>query len=145
MTNQEAFDGVWQWFVVERHGPGVRTKGASDCVMYVNDETKCAVGSLIPYGIIERLSLRQTSMGIRLLLETNELVRELFQETNLELLSSFQVAHDCATRRVTFLDTLENNLRDIAARFNLLVPKSNDQEAIETLIKETTLETATIG
>jgi hypothetical protein len=47
MTNQEAFDRVWHWFVVEGHAQS-KAPGSMACLYRGPDGLKCAVGVLIP-------------------------------------------------------------------------------------------------
>lgn len=52
MTTQEAFDRVWDWFVVQGKGPSITptrsTDGGITCMYRSLDGFKCALGVLIP-------------------------------------------------------------------------------------------------
>lgn len=47
-TRQEAFDRVWQWFIVEQHPRAVDPQAAWCCYRTPDRCTACAIGCLIP-------------------------------------------------------------------------------------------------
>lgn len=140
MNNQEAFDKVWQWFVVERHRAGMivetRADGIRDCRYFIDPQTKCAIGCLVSDEIAAKLGV----MGI------GEIQDKYLQESNLGFLIELRMIHDSSTNPMhnNFHNALESQLGDLADRYELQIPvEAADSIAIENLIEETKLETAT--
>lgn len=150
MTNQEAFDRVWEHFVVNG---GKQSKGFDDTCMYreslcAEDETRCAVGVLIPDSMYDEGMERHE---VPSLIEDG-FVGKLFDGLNEDFLVSMQSLHDSAARakgksgkwyngwriyfpadsgRVfmefgargrTFRAYMKDGLTQIAKRFNLTTP-----------------------
>lgn len=137
MNNQEAFDKVWQWFIVERHGPGMLTRTkingteVRDCRYFIDPQTKCAVGCLVSDEIAATLMDLQ---GI------THIADRYFPEIEVKFLVTLRRVHDHSALGGNFHNELESQLRELIGKFGLHSP---DSIAIENLIEETKLETAT--
>ena len=129
MNNQEIFDKVWTWFIVERHGPGVLPGNIKDCRYFVDPQTKCAIGCLLSDEIAARLG----PAGLI------EIQIKFFPGIEVSFLSTLRGAHDVAVRWGNFYDELERRLRELAATYGLQTP---DEQAVEELICSTEEVTA---
>ncbi len=125
-TNQELFDRVWQYFVVEGNPPGLTESGG--CRLRVpKTKARCAIGLLIPDKLYSWPMEAYTACS---LLERNpELSIHLGEDA--AFLNSLQAAHDVAAiyGRVGFQERLTRELRLRAQRFGLTVPPENDFKA----------------
>ncbi len=151
MNNQEAFDGVWDWFVVEKHRPGTNPDGVG-CAYYIDDVTRCAIGCLLPISLAKGL---RSYEGIGVVLKSKGMViAQHFEGVNHGLLRALQRAHDGSAYATsgynpepndheTFLTLLEGRLEGVAQDYNLEVPSiSPDAAVVEQLLEEITLEPA---
>ena len=128
MTNQEAFDINWNYFVV---GKGKRsTAGGGICAYRGEGGSKCGIGLLIPddkYDPVFEGSCvpdgHPPSEGKRyaFLRVLNELG---FGDDQLYFLSELQDCHDNAPEQY-FHKAIESSLRELADRFDLTVPSVN--------------------
>lgn len=129
MNNQEAFDKIWDWFVVQRKP--MSTNGVS-CRYRGDGGAKCAVGVLIPdelysesvegwmaYDIM--VNCGQTARPA-----VCELNRWLRKETTItvQFLSDVQRLHDnqVATPLYAFTQSMKDGLVRLAAQYKLKTP-----------------------
>lgn len=133
MTNQEAFDRVWDWFVT-RGMPRSVADGENMC-RYRNGENQCAVGCLIPDDLysasFEGNSISVLLGGDDLTIHVDVLDRGLlrnhFYGVEVQLLTRMQSVHDCFRdfpMATAFTEHMKRGLRDIAALFQLKVPEA---------------------
>lgn len=115
MTNQEALNKVWDYFVVQGHP---QAKGEFGCWYRTpGDGRKCAVGCLIPdsdyFPEMESAGLRKVISMVPALGGVNP-----------TLLRRMQGAHDSGGRADSFSGHMEGRLSEIAANYGLSVPTS---------------------
>lgn len=96
MTNQEAFNKVWDHFVTKRNPPSIaRNPASGPYCMYRSPVGPCAVGVLIPDEIYsdswEKSSIAQLLSGAY---HDAQDLQNHFSEVSLGLLSAFQDIHD---------------------------------------------------
>ena len=114
-TNQSAFNKVWQWFVIERHGQFI-------CKLYLmrtkyrgHNGLKCPVGVLIPDEEYKHeMEGALPGGGFEKI--------NCLQGLTSDYLLALQNAHD-SPRSNEFADSIEGNLRNVAKLFNLNVPE----------------------
>lgn len=116
MTNQEAFDKVWQYFVVEGHPKAI--SGNGKCYYRSPDGHKCAAGCLIPD---ELYNSRWETSSIEAVMCMDDAIALLFSRVDPDLLQALQWAHDQA-QRPSFHTDLQVRLRRVAEEFNLPIP-----------------------
>lgn len=113
-SNQEAFDRVWQRFVVEGAPRAVRTDGF--CVYRTADGTHgCAIGCQLPDALYKP---DLEGYGVLGLFDRASAIKEHFAATSYEFLTELQEAHDCALPR--FAGAAKNDPADLAARLQVL-------------------------
>jgi hypothetical protein len=120
MTKQEAFDKVWQWFVVEGHGPSVNDQGS--CMYRGIGGAKCAAGVLIPDDIYEPAMEGKTIW--RVVDMFKKLVPLLGSGT--PFISDLQRVHDQSAMAYSsqeFSAAVTKRLRTIAKAHHLNVPQ----------------------
>ena len=119
-TSQEAFNNVWQHFVVEQH-PRAVSHAAQRCSYRTHDNLNgCAIGCQLPDELADGLdSLPQ--VGITRVLEKRPAVAEYFKGVDPRLLSELQSAHDQGSPW-TFRPYIKKRLEQLAKNFNLTVP-----------------------
>lgn len=121
-SNQEAFDRVWQHFVVEKGERSLSPRG--QCRYRGSRGERCAAGVLIPdelydegmedHGIIELLQYETD-------VDTTAL-QEYWRNVDPYLIGKMQWAHDDSCER--FHEEFEGEMRDIAKDFGLVVPEA---------------------
>ncbi len=114
MTKQKIFDKVWNWFVVEGHGPSVMDNGPR-CRYRGKDGAKCAVGVLIPDE-----SYTPSMEGSAL----SSIAGSLGISEHCSFLYALQSAHDSAVcvQLTPFLSQVRINLEEVAKIYELLTP-----------------------
>jgi hypothetical protein len=126
-SNQDAFNNVWQHFIVEGQPRGVRPVrpdespviGEYDRCLYRGGEGQmCAIGCQLPADL--SLSELGNSASLVRLWHACSAVRAQFTHVDLGLLDALQQAHD----RRTSADVAQfaAELRVVARRFHLTVP-----------------------
>lgn len=145
LSNQDAFNNVWQHFVVERNSPSIGTVDGivnlGNCRYRMDDGTNgCAIGCQLPDELYHP-SLEGKSVAALyadfLLDYPNEVspqrLSTYFSNVELYLLECLQGAHDNWARRSKYamydrdneLQELEIELRQLARQFKLEVPNAN--------------------
>jgi len=125
MNNQEIFDKVWTWFIAERHVPG---RNAMSCSYFIDPQTKCAIGCLLPDEIASKLDVRMCLTTI---------ARTYLPEIEVAFLIELRAAHDTsAWNSNNFHDELERRLRELAAVYKLQTPETEEQMVVEKLLEE---------
>lgn len=114
MSAQEAFDNVWQHFVVE--GNPLAVAAMKGCLYRVmNDDgtpiNGCAIGCQIPDALWKS---QFEGRSVLALVETYPEMREYFLQVPTALLGELQEAHDGGS--------LRENLEKVARKFYLTVP-----------------------
>jgi hypothetical protein len=133
LGNQEAFDGVWTAFVVEKAPPSYQpTAGSWDtdhrCLYRGPNGEKCAAGTLIPDDLYNPLMDFGGDSSISNVMDQFPLVRDLFEGVDRRLLTDLQTCcHDEAVNWVLkygsdFHSIMERELRRIGDKWNLTVP-----------------------
>lgn len=124
MNNQEAFDKVWQHFLVEKNPPGYNVEQGL-CHYVTETGARCAIGCLVSPEEARKLEDASEEKGGAAFsgLIDNDLLPESLQDLDRDLGSALQVAHDDAADTASFRPTLENRLRQLALDYNLEVPK----------------------
>jgi hypothetical protein len=121
MTNQEAFDRVWQYFVVEGHPAGLST--ASAVPVYRDRETgnRCAIGCLLPDSM-ELGTYDGACVRVEALIDDNGDAAALFSDCERGFLGELQDAHDAHAGHSGFGDAFADDLAYIAHRWGLALP-----------------------
>lgn len=116
MTQQEAFDKVWQWFVVEGHGKSM-TADRSSCAYRGEGGRKCAIGVLLSDESCARIL---NNMAV----DASPQIRELseLQGLGLPFLRDLQQAHDCTAYAEHFTLDIKQRLTKLAATYGLIIP-----------------------
>lgn len=144
MTGQEAFDRVWQWFVVDKNNPSI-DPGTRMCVYRGPDGTRCALGVLLPDDLysphLEGLNARTMFSGFFLNEDESDTIAVAVKPVtawlnteladNDRLVVALQKAHDMAANNglsptpplEVFHRELEMRLRDLALSYRLQVPQ----------------------
>lgn len=125
MTNQEAFDKVWKWFIVDRNP---RAVNGNICRYRTAGEipAKCAVGCLIPDELYRpRMECRSVQ---RIISEYVELAN-FFNGVSQDMLSQLQRGHDDAGNEIPY-ENMEHSFRYVAKCFNLTIPASASSSVI---------------
>lgn len=117
MTNAEAFNCVWQYFIVERH-PQAIDPTTRRCCYRTSDGNKCAAGCLIPDELYSPDWETSTINHIRTAVSSLSL---LFEGVASNLLAELQHNHDSLPPR-HFHHDFERKLRDIAKTYHLAIP-----------------------
>jgi hypothetical protein len=129
MNNQQAFDNVWQHFIVEGQPRGVRPRRPDEspdpdigefdrCVYRGGEGQMCAIGCQLPADL--NLLDVQNTVSLESLWHQSPTVRAHFAHVAPGLLDALQQAHD----RRTSADVAQfaDELRRVARRFQLTVP-----------------------
>jgi len=128
MTNQEAFDKMWDHFVVQGNGPGWSDE-FGQCV-YRDPDTgaKCAVGCLLPDDLLDKIDQAGPSNGTNLKLHGIEdvclalpEVRDFLAGLSEDFIIRAQDAHDHAVGPY-FSSHMKGGLLNAAGLFGLTVP-----------------------
>lgn len=116
MNNQEAFNKIWQHFIVEGNPQSMVNSFEGTCAYRgINGpNAKCAVGCLIPD---ELYSKDFEYRKINYLMEAYSEIRELFSGVNLDFLKECQYWHDYR------FSELPDALVKLATKWNLTVPE----------------------
>ena len=123
MTNQEAFNRVWTYFVVEDHPKAVvqpnRGQSQAKCTYYGPNGERCAIGCLVSEDVAQRLEAKHSCVaasGIQL--KEPELLTGLPEDP--KFLDALQMAHDYSGTMMGkgFKDAFE----ELADTWNLEVP-----------------------
>ena len=124
MTNQEAFDKVWDYFVAQ--GNESAMEGLT-CRLRTRDGRKCAIGCLIPDKVYEPYMDRLTIDEFDDLLYSHVSLEPLFYGTDREFIDELRSAHDRDSGSIgdQFTKDIRLNLLDLAAGFDLLVPSNH--------------------
>lgn len=127
-TNQEIFDRVWQYYVIEGHPRSVSSSGT--CLYRTYDGNRCAVGLFIPdESYREAFDNEAYGSGIGPLLDEGvfDFDPELdeFLRANRVLFEELQSIHDRATGRGGF-GTLPEELRKFARERGFEIPGEED-------------------
>jgi len=122
VTNQEAFDRVWQWFIVEKHKPGY---DGMSCVYYQNAETRCAIGLLLPKELAKEAKatinyIMYASLDYSDSQHVYQKIRMFLGGVNVKLLEALQGSHDAAAHSSDdFTVNLKHRLNAIKRKFGL--------------------------
>ena len=129
MTTQEAFNTVWQHFVVEKNPPAtfITDDGRVRCRYRDSDGNRCAAGVLIPDHLFNELMEGQS---ISSLLYGYPEVRRLLHEVPPHFLARLQGCHDSVAialsglevDRQIFTQRIETALQKLADEYALEVP-----------------------
>jgi hypothetical protein len=117
-TKQQIFDKVWQHFVVNKNPKSVNEH--THCV-YSSPEGGCAIGCLIDNDALKKEFDAQTnhtsiySIRDRFNIELSDYIDPSIKT---RFLDSLQTIHD------SYFDSFEENMRALAAKYNLKVPKT---------------------
>lgn len=112
MSNQEAFNNVWQHFIVERNPRCIGDSGM--CLYRSYDNTNgCAIGCQLPDELVPPINGGYMSV----LLGCPQL-RDYFRFVIRECGDDLQLCHDQANS----LEEMETNLRRMAEHWGLTIP-----------------------
>ena len=114
MTNQEAFDKVWEHFVVNG-GPFSRSDNAGGCAYRGDGGARCAMGVLIPD---EMYSTDMEGTRASSVIEKFPALKGLVDG---RFADKLQGCHD-DTSTPNFRNDIESNLRDLAEIYKLAIP-----------------------
>lgn len=120
MTPQEAFDKVWDWFIVQKKPLG--HNDYESC--YIGpDGCRCAIGVLLPPDLI--LTDTQQKYTVVLLRKERESVDKTLKGLDDDFVERLQSAHDsCVFRGKRIYDTL----RALAKYFSLQIPNVEESK-----------------
>lgn len=98
MSNQQAFDNVWQHFIVERHPLAYVTNPEGrvvSCLYRTGDgENGCAIGCQIPDEMVRAQRLVDDNPSVATMLEDHAMCADYFAHCDDEFLGQLQGAHD---------------------------------------------------
>ena len=125
MTNQEAFDKVWDWFLVQGNPLAYIDVGgpASKCVFWGDGgKLRCAVGCLVTPE--QAYDLEENRTCLSELHDNDSRAWDLLGlPDDVGFLEVLQSSHDAATdAEGSQTAALQENLATVALRFNLKVP-----------------------
>lgn len=110
--------------IFDRAVGGILKQGRASITIDINDrpqcmyrgynDTKCAVGHLIPDDIYDP----KMEIGIVVLCGENLKIRELFKDVNINMLRALQRAHD-NSNEIRFVDDFKIKAFDVAAYYSL--------------------------
>lgn len=115
MTLQEAFDKVWEHFVVEGKPPAMHDW---ECRYRMSDGRRCAIGVLIPDERYEEGFEGESPLSSRL----RPLLGELLPGVPPSVLESLQMCHDGADEN-NFTTSVRKKLATFAMNHDLTVPE----------------------
>jgi hypothetical protein len=118
LSNQQAFDNVWQHFIVDRNPRAVQ---GGMCCYRTTDGRMCAVGCQLPDALYlpdMEATAASTAVG------ENSAVAEYFRHVTPTLLNALQHAHDAPRPRAAEDEyaAMARKLRDVATEYGLTVP-----------------------
>ena len=121
MKQQEAFNKVWQHFVVEKNPPG-RSGDGIGCFYCTPEGNRCAVGALVTMEEAKKMVADELG-SVRHMQEFNWriYIPESIRNLDRQFLIALQDSHDNTTR-TTFHSSFEAGLRELAVNFSLEVP-----------------------
>ena len=122
MNNQQAFNSVWDYFIILRRAPGARSNG--ECCYITPTGKRCAIGCLVS----ETEALRMQNFNGVTGISEQECVPKVLQDCDISFLDSLQGAHDSSVGLAMFGDfheAMKRKLTDLAERFNLKVPSGS--------------------
>lgn len=136
LSNQDAFNNVWQHFIVERHD---KAAAGPMCLYRTEDgQNGCALGCQIPDEFIRRYQLVSRNPDAASLLDTDPEITQYFIAVNEELLVLLQGAHDNKANQwdtwgdgaplvdnesTDFHTLLTRRMHFIAGKFALTIPE----------------------
>ena len=119
VSNQEVFNRVWNWFVVNQNPLCQRdVKGNAACSYRGPEGSRCAIGLLIPDEVyqpaFEGMDIAQLYGKLR-----------DYLPDDVEFCSQLQKAHDGASNHseMSFVNSIHQRLIRLANRFGLEVPE----------------------
>jgi hypothetical protein len=128
MTTQEAFDAVWDWFVIQRARRGWDVPVAR-CVYRGSDGCRCPIGRLLPDHLYNP-SMEGSS--ISQLIENFSDIEEHFTPCDVAFLNDLQLVHDnsvSAAGGYDFNGYMQKKLRELAEVYELVIPSTPIPEA----------------
>jgi len=115
MTNQQAFNKIWNHFIVNK---GKKSSEGSYCKYRDGAGNKCAVGVLIPDNLYDK---NLEGKGYAVLISEHESMKVFFKDINIQLLLDLQCTHDDAGYwDKGILD--KERLIEIAEEYELKIP-----------------------
>ena len=124
MTKQEAFDKVWEYFIVEEGKPGFREhildKGPG-CQYRTKDGGRCAIGVLIPDNIYEHYF--EQAGPVAELMNRVSVIGTLLSGLTI-FCEKLQTAHDLCPRSENdnFKSWMKTRLEALSASEGLIIP-----------------------
>lgn len=119
-NDQEAFDRVWQTFIVELQPRAVGTEivddGPPSCVYRTSDGRGCAIGCQLPDKLYWP---KHEGKSVWTLLDSAADIREHFKNVNTKLLGALQHAHD--SPESANIAYFKGRLAQIAEQFELRI------------------------
>lgn len=119
-SDQDAFDRVWNYFVVKGAPMGV--KDGTGVYRGPNNQS-CATGCLMPDALT---NARFESRPIGTLMQERARVRSWFGNTTKGFLASLQTAHDMSIS----LRELRHRLKGVASSHGLTIPKTGRKRSL---------------
>jgi hypothetical protein len=129
LSNQDAFNNVWQYFIVDRHPRALvveseveETDNFSRCRYRTADGRMCAVGCQLPDALYRPDMEGEAASTV---VNIADDVTEYFCHVQPRLLDRLQVAHDYVYQRPGEEDTyaaMARKLREVAVDFGLNPP-----------------------
>jgi len=125
MTQQTAFNRVWNWFVCNKRNPAVTQSGS--CVLLNNKGDRCAIGCLIPASIqIEKNNGSINEQANRF----PWIKRIIIDGLGSHFLLCIRLAHDCSWAEsqaedsvMSFHELIRSKLEQVADEHGLKVPR----------------------
>lgn len=119
MTNQEAFDKVWQFFIVEKNPQSFENSAdnlvfGAACAYRGQNGSKCAVGCLIPD---ELYSPDMEDKRIFAIIELYPEIKTLFADVDGFFLAKIQEIHD------HHFPYFQINMENLAIIYDLKIPE----------------------
>jgi len=134
---QEAFNKVWDWFIVQKNPPGIL--GLTKCRLRGDNGSKCALGVLIPDSSYDSSMESDPVISARLFLRCESKVK------GHEFLCAIRSFHDLSTRSwhgFTFHDEYKWRLKLVAKTFNLQIPEEKKELEVSPVMEEQLIESS---
>lgn len=127
--NQEAFDRVWNTFIVQRQPRAVKTlsphSGIESCLYRTEEGTGCAIGCQIPDALYDP---RLEGKNALTLVEFEHKIGDHFVKVTPKLLDALQRAHD--DQDSVNIDYFRGRLAAVADSFGLLRKAQHEEKRL---------------
>lgn len=123
-AQQQAFNKVWRWFIVDKRPMASAEPGKhSECLYRGPDGARCPVGVLIPNRLYLPKFENTPVCSIAEVESTPKELRNRFKAIGVSFLDSLQEMHDNEFTQAERRSDIKRLLKEFACDFDLTVPK----------------------